>query len=339
MHSKHRLFLGYALEHLQSYATPCSAILSGTKEDEGKTAHGTNAKATDALDMLCWHWIAAASLLCTRTDTFCTIKKTRPSETLTSVLKRWPFSSFQPDATRDYNSIVVNPEVLYAQLRYVCIVMDSMGGVQGQAKAFGETSEEMKARFVFFFAQGLSVASKRGDEGTVLFILKILRTVFLSRDIRYLLSSQNDEQALLAQLLLIHDNSSAARGVPDRMPRGHTELEFFVADFIVSRDLCLKDILRRVRDAHTNGDQVGHGISARILHILLLSRSVCAECAFCFCCIGHIVLSADVLVPTGQSDCANPAAQALAVITECVEAYLFVPMESTFCNRFCIFCL
>ncbi|CAI5739297.1 unnamed protein product [Hyaloperonospora brassicae] len=255
MHSKHRLFLDYALEHLQSYATPCSAILSSTKEAEGKAAHGTNVEATGTLDVLCWHWIAAAPLLCTRTDTSCSIKKTRPSETLTSVLKKWAFSSVQPNAMRDYNAIAVNPEVLYAQLRYVCIAMDSMGGVQGQAKTFGEISAEMKARFVFFFAQGLSVAGKRGDEGTVLFILKVLRTVLLSRDIRHLLSSQNDEQALLSQLLLIHDNSSAARGVPDRMPRGQTELEFFVADFIVSRELCLTEILRRMQDAHTNGDQ------------------------------------------------------------------------------------
>uniref|UniRef100_M4BT26 Uncharacterized protein n=1 Tax=Hyaloperonospora arabidopsidis (strain Emoy2) TaxID=559515 RepID=M4BT26_HYAAE len=42
LHSKHHLFLGYALQHLRSYATPCCVILSGVEEATSETAHDRN---------------------------------------------------------------------------------------------------------------------------------------------------------------------------------------------------------------------------------------------------------------------------------------------------------
>ncbi|KAF1777198.1 hypothetical protein GQ600_27717 [Phytophthora cactorum] len=93
-----------------------------------------------------------ALLLCTRSDAFSRLQKLQPSKVLARVLEKWTFDTFETKEKSGSNSAVVNPEVVYAQLRYVCILMDSIGGVKGCSKSFGDFPTEMKAKFVFFYA-------------------------------------------------------------------------------------------------------------------------------------------------------------------------------------------
>uniref|UniRef100_A0AAV1V2S7 Uncharacterized protein n=1 Tax=Peronospora matthiolae TaxID=2874970 RepID=A0AAV1V2S7_9STRA len=255
LHSKHHPFLVYALQHLQSYAIPCCVILSGIEGATSEAAHDTSVNITAILDVLCWHWIAAVPLLCTRSTASCRIRETRPSETLTSVLQKWAFSFLEPKKVRGDNNAITNPEVIYAQLCYVCVLMDSIGRVKGHSKTYDEIAEETKAHFVFFFTQGLSVAVKRGDGGTALFVLKILRTALLSKAAQHMLSSQDDKQEFLSQLLHIHGNFSTSRRISDIMLQCQVELEFFVADFVIFREVFVTEILRRLQHAYTNSDK------------------------------------------------------------------------------------
>ncbi|KAF1777128.1 hypothetical protein GQ600_22682 [Phytophthora cactorum] len=119
------------------------------------------------LDMLCWHWETTAPVLCTRSDAFSRLQKLQPSKVLARVLEKWTFDTFETKEKSGSNSAVVNPEVVYAQLRYVCILMDSIGGVKGCSKSFGNFPTEMKAKFVFFYVQGLATATKNGNGTTV----------------------------------------------------------------------------------------------------------------------------------------------------------------------------
>ncbi|CAI5729295.1 unnamed protein product [Peronospora destructor] len=192
LHSVCRHFLVYALQHLQSYVTPCRIILSKMKELGDENGHVTVINDLAALDVLCWHWQTIVPLLCTRTDASCRIQKTRPLEVLTLALEKWAFSTVQPKAMDGSNSTVMNPEVIYAQLRYVCVLMDSIGGVKGCSKAFGGAHDETKARFLFFFIQ---------------------------------------------------------------VSQGQADLEFFVADFIISRNLFITEFIWRVQDAYTQSNQ------------------------------------------------------------------------------------
>ncbi|CAH0477116.1 unnamed protein product [Peronospora belbahrii] len=254
LHSARRQFLGYALQHLQSYVTPCRVILSSTKEVGSEHARCTILNDTGALDALCWHWQTTVPLLCTRTDSSCRIQATRSPEVLTSVLDEWAFSAIPPKAIHGSNHTVVNPEVIYAQLRYVCVLMDSIGGMKGCSKAFGDLPDEFKAYFIFFFIQGLSMAIKNESEETVLLILKVMRAVLLPNDtyVVNLFDSQDTEQELLAQLLRLHGNFAVAHEISDSVSQAQAELEFFVADFVISRDLFITEVIRRVQEAYTH---------------------------------------------------------------------------------------
>ncbi|RMX70298.1 hypothetical protein DD238_000012 [Peronospora effusa] len=257
LHSIRRKFLIYALQHLQSYVTPCSVILSSMKELGDENGHVTITNDLAALDVLCWHWETIVPLLCTRTDVSSQIRKTRPPEVLTSALEKWAFSTVQPKEMDGSNNTVINPEVIYAQLRYVCVLMDLLGGVKGCSKALDGVHEEIKARFLFFFIQGLSLATKNRAEDTVLLILKVMRAILLPSDVHVLnlLNSRDAEQELLSQLLHLHSNSY---GISDTVSQGQADLEFFVADFIISRNLFITEFIWRVQDAWTQSNQCGH---------------------------------------------------------------------------------
>ncbi|CAH0493130.1 unnamed protein product [Peronospora farinosa] len=254
LHSVRRQFLIYALQHLQSYVTPCSVILSSMKELGDENGHVTITNDLAALDVLCWHWETIVPLLCTRTDVSSQSRKTQPPEVLTSALEKWAFSTVQPKEMDGSNNTVINPEVIYAQLRYVCVLMDLLGGVKGCSKALDGVHEEVKARFLFFFIQGLSLATKNRAEETVLLILKVMRAVLLPSDVHVLnlLNSRDAEQELLSQLLHLHSNSY---GISDTVSQGQADFEFFVADFIISRNLFITEFIWRVQDAWTQSNQ------------------------------------------------------------------------------------
>ncbi|CAI5721312.1 unnamed protein product [Peronospora farinosa] len=254
LHSVRRQFLIYALQHLQSYVTPCSVILSSMKELGDENGHVTITNDLAALDVLCWHWETIVPLLCTRTDVSSQSRKTQPPEVLTSALEKWAFSTVQPKEMDGSNNTVINPEVIYAQLRYVCVLMDLLGGVKGCSKALDGVHEEVKARFFFFFIQGLSLATKNRAEETVLLILKVMRAVLLPSDVHVLnlLNSRDAEQELLSQLLHLHSNSY---GISDTVSQGQADFEFFVADFIISRNLFITEFIWRVQDAWTQSNQ------------------------------------------------------------------------------------
>ncbi|KAG2766751.1 hypothetical protein Pcac1_g21848 [Phytophthora cactorum] len=243
LYSARRQFLGYALQHLQEYVAACDSVLSSVNQVGDDT---TGVCIGPVLDMLCWHWETTAPVLCTRSDAFSRLQKLQPSKVLARVLEKWTFDTFETKEKSGSNSAVVNPEVVYAQLRYVCILMDSIGGVKGCSKSFGNFPAEIKAKFVFFYVQGLATATKNGNGTTVLLILKVLRTLLLPSDSLNLLSSRDEEQGLLSQLLRLNSNTSIPCG-----SQAQTELELFVADLIASRGLFITEIMCRVHGSHT----------------------------------------------------------------------------------------
>ncbi|KAG7393711.1 hypothetical protein PHYPSEUDO_004474 [Phytophthora pseudosyringae] len=242
LHSTRRQFLGYALQHLQAYVAACDAVLPGVNGVDGDTTRGSDENIRSVLDALCWHWETTVPILCTRTDASSRIQKQQPLEVLARVLKNWTLDTF---GTKGKS---VNPEVVYAQVRYACVLMDSMGGVKGCSKAFLDFTAEVKVCFVFFFVQRLATATKNGNDTTVLLILKVLRTVLLPSDTCILLNSQDDEQELLSQLLRLHTN---ARGISGSGSQVQTDLELFIADFMISRDLFISELTSRIQDSHT----------------------------------------------------------------------------------------
>lgn len=242
------------------------------KKLEGENEHVTIINDLAALNVLCWHWETIAPLLCTRSGVSCRIQKTRPSEVLNSALEKWAFSTVQPKKMDSSSSTVINPEVIYAQLRYVCVLMDSIGGVKGCTKALSGVHEEVQPRFLFFFVQGLTLTTKNGAEETVLLILKVMRAVLLSSDVHLLtmLNSRNAEQNLLSQLLHLHSNSFSACVISDLVSQGQADLEFFVADFIISRNLFITELTWRVQDANTQNNQVSRMLLIGSCAIVLL---------------------------------------------------------------------
>ncbi|ETK88464.1 hypothetical protein L915_07274 [Phytophthora nicotianae] len=244
LHSTRRQLLGYAIQHLLAYVTACDVVLpSKNRNGDGNTGVDNQT----VLDVLCWHWETTAPVLCTRSVAFARVQKHQPSKVLARVLERWATDTY---ATRDKPGIV-NPEVVNAQLRYVCLLMDSIGGVKGCSKAFGDFSAEMKANFVFFFVHGLTTAVKNGNYTTVLLVLEVLRTLLLPSDSLSLLDSRDEEQGLLSQLLRSHGRSTVTRVVSDIGSEAQTELELFVADFIISRGLLITELVCRVDGTHT----------------------------------------------------------------------------------------
>ncbi|KUF99969.1 Histone acetyltransferase ESA1 [Phytophthora nicotianae] len=244
LHSTRRQLLGYAIQHLLAYVTACDVVLpSKNRNGDGNTGVDNQT----VLDVLCWHWETTAPVLCTRSVAFSRVQKHQPSKVLARVLERWATDTY---ATRDKPGIV-NPEVVNAQLRYVCLLMDSIGGVKGCSKAFGDFSAEMKANFVFFFVHGLTTAVKNGNYTTVLLVLEVLRTLLLPSDSLSLLDSRDEEQGLLSQLLRSHGRSTVTRVVSDIGSEAQTELELFVADFIISRGLLITELVCRVDGTHT----------------------------------------------------------------------------------------
>ncbi|KAL4124940.1 hypothetical protein PRIC2_008533 [Phytophthora ramorum] len=246
--STRREFLSYALQHLQWYATACDALLLSK---HGEAATGSDLNEVVVLDMMCWHWEATASLLCTRSEASSQIQNNQPSEVLSRALKRWILSvlDIKPNTDRD----TTNREVLYAQLRYICILLDSIGGVKGCSQAFKSLSTETKQYFVFIFVRGMATAIKKGDEAAVCFILKVLRSVLLPSDAFGLLATHDDEQELLSQLLRLCDNELAVpvhSGFTANGSQDQTELELFVADFIISRELFITEIVVNLQDFH-----------------------------------------------------------------------------------------
>ncbi|KAI9907080.1 hypothetical protein PsorP6_003901 [Peronosclerospora sorghi] len=265
-HSMHRRFLVAAVEHLQSYASPCKIILKNGVGHESPSNICLN--VTTALNVLSWHWVASVPVFCTRIDVFIRVQKISLSENFSRVLKKVIYEATM-DGSYDTNTPA---EVMYAQLRYVCLVMDSVGREKGCYKVLEESSQEIKTAFVVVFTHSLSLASRNGAEGTIRLILRVFRTVFLTGERLQLLSSQDEEQELLSQLLRIHDSAVEAKGNSDGLSQCLDELEFFLADYVISRDLFITEILRRLQDAYTQCDLV-----SRVLK-LNLAASTC-RCA------------------------------------------------------------
>ncbi|KAF4135780.1 hypothetical protein GN958_ATG15004 [Phytophthora infestans] len=239
-HSARRQFLGYVLQHVQAYVEACDVALSSVN---GIGADIVDVNIGAVLNVLCWHWEMTAPLLCTRSDALSRIQKQQPSKVLARVLEKWI-----RDILEDRENFRANPEVVQAQLRYVCLLMDSMGEMKGCSKSFGDFSAETKAKFVLFYVQGLATATRDDNGVTVLLILKVLRTLLLPGDTLNLLSSRDEEQGLLSQLLCLNRNSSIAPG-----SLAQAELELTIADFIISRDLFITEIVCQVQDTQTPG--------------------------------------------------------------------------------------
>jgi len=237
-HSSRRQFLVYALQHLQAYVEACDTVVQDLNED-----HDSNAVA--AIGVLCWHWEAAASLLCTRSDVSSRIQQNQPTEIFVRVLKKWSDHKLYSKHSS------ASPAVVYAQLHYVCVLMDSMGGVKGCAKALESLSAEAKAYVVFNMVGGLSTAARNGDDAAVLFVVKVLRAVLSTSSGLNLLSTQDEEQEVLSELLRLHGTAHLPSGTSGTGSRGDTELEFFVADLIISRSLLITELVRRAGDSHT----------------------------------------------------------------------------------------
>ncbi|KAL3666540.1 hypothetical protein V7S43_008171 [Phytophthora oleae] len=243
LHSRRRQFLGYALQHLQAYVVASDSLLSSVDGDKGDT-RDLDVSVRVALDVLCWQWEATASMFCTRSDASSRIQK-QSAEILARVVT---FDTFSTKENSTLSGSIFNPEELYAKLRYVCVLMDSIGGVKGCSKAFGAFPVESKASFIFLFVKGLSTATKDGNNASVLLVLQVLRALMLAGDAFHLLSSREEEQELLSELLRVHSNAWATRGNSDCSLQAQTELELFIADFIISRGLFVTGLEQRVRD-------------------------------------------------------------------------------------------
>lgn len=249
LHSTRRQFLGYALLNLQSYTEICKTLEANVT--------GLTSDAVAGLDVLCWHWCATASLLCTRSDVSSLIKKNQPHEVLARLLRRWTADALINKLDSGRRRMATNPELVYSQLRYVCLLMDAAGGIKACSKAFEGFPVDMKASFVFFFVYGLSVANKSGDEAALQLTLNVLRAVLLPSDPLHLLSSRDEEQELLSQLLREVGSDSIARTVSHHDSQAQTELELFVVDFIISRKLVITDLVMWMQDSHSKTIQVG----------------------------------------------------------------------------------
>ncbi|KAG1700280.1 hypothetical protein DVH05_012085 [Phytophthora capsici] len=243
LHSKRRQFLGYALQNLQTYVETCDSLLSSLDGDN--TARDLDISVPVALDVLCWQWEVTASMFCSRSDAFSRIQK-QSTEILAQVVTKWTYNLLSTKENSKLNRCSFDSEMIYAQLRYVCVLMDSMGGLNGCSKAFGSFDVETKASFVFLFAKGLSTASDEGNGTSILLALLVLRALLIPDDAFHLLNSKEEEQELLSQLIHSHSNVWT-RDSSDSMLQAQTEMEMFIADFIISRGLFITELVQRVR--------------------------------------------------------------------------------------------
>ncbi|GMF60694.1 unnamed protein product [Phytophthora fragariaefolia] len=246
LHSPRRQFLGYALQQLQAYVDMCKMLLPTNCELAGGRPTVPVSSVVAEVDVLCWHWEVTAPLLCTRSKVSLDIKENRPHEVLARIVRKWSESI---QSGRQGN--VTNPNMIYAQLRYICILMDSIGGIIRCSKAFEGFSVELRTHFLFFFVKGMTLASGCGDDSSIRLTLNILRAVLVPSDRLNLLNSRDEEQQLLSELLREIGSISTLLKRGHKTSQTQTELEFFVADLIVSRKLYITELVTWLQDCNS----------------------------------------------------------------------------------------
>ncbi|TDH70747.1 uncharacterized protein CCR75_005151 [Bremia lactucae] len=261
-YSIHRQFLHCAVKHLQSYVEICDIVLAnGAGEDCG------DGSIQGALNVLYWHWDLAVSLFCTRADSFCRGQKHQPYNVLSRILKKWTFDTFIVEKTDSQQ----NPEFVYAQMRYVCMLFDVIGGT-GCTKAFQMISDEMKLQILYFYVRGLAIAVTNTNTATVRLCVHVLRAVLLPSEVLNRAISRDDEQGLLSQLLSIMSDSPTACGGLNIGLEFLTDLGVFIADFIISRGLFLSNLLRRLNDTHSSNVMSIVSLAQTLLHQLNITN-------------------------------------------------------------------
>ncbi|KAL7693337.1 hypothetical protein Plhal304r1_c004g0016081 [Plasmopara halstedii] len=238
-HSIRRQFLRFALQHLQSYVLTCDIVFSSVEWADGDCKIINNRVN---LDVLCWHWVTTVPILCTRTHAISAKTKHRSFKVLTQILKLCNLSFIKSKDKSDQNDVSSNPEIVYSQSRHVCILLDSMGGLRGCLQAFENISQEAKADFVCFFVQILATATKDGNIATTQLSANVLRVLLLPDDVLKIFSSKDDEQGFLSQLIRLNGDSLLARGESCSELEAQTELELFISDFIISRELFITEL-------------------------------------------------------------------------------------------------
>ncbi|GMF10545.1 unnamed protein product [Phytophthora lilii] len=255
MHSPRRQFLSYALEHLHAYVKACDNLFRIVDADGCRLGKDSDSNILEALDVLCWHWETTVPMVCTRSDVSSRIQKNQPGEVLVRVLRKWSVDVLNTKGKLGGRRVVLSPEVAYAQLRYVCILMDFAGGIKGCSKAFEGFSAVTKTYFVGFFIRVLSIARKNRDDIAVVTILKVLRAVLLHDDAFNLLSSRDEEQTFLSQLLRLHSNALPVYNNSERWASNQAELEFFISEFVIARELFITELVARIKDSSSQANQ------------------------------------------------------------------------------------
>lgn len=259
-HSKRRQFLSFAIQHLQSYVLTCNIVLPRVNEVDDDS---TNAHSRVIVDLVCWHWVKTVPILCTRTHIYSRKQKIRPSKLLAQVLEMCTLSLINSEEQNGDNNARVNSEIIYAQVRYICVLLDTVGGVQGYFKAFESFPVGIKAKIVFCFVQSLATATKYGNSAATRMSVNVLRSLLLPSDPLNLLSSQDEEQGLLSQLLRLNSNMLLTRGDSLDELEAQINLELLIADFIISRGLFITELLKELYENR----------KARLMSVLSLVRT------------------------------------------------------------------
>lgn len=188
--SARKKFLLLALNQLSQYTEICRATMART-----------SSAASEAIEMVCWHWNASAMLLCTRSETVLRIRKTKPLVALKTAILR--------------SSADNNMELLAARLRRLCILLSLTTGSRGNT-LIDELSQDLEAKgkLLLLLVRALKASIEQKNQLLLVFATQLIHTLVLHEGgygsayrPKQLLETEEDWRALLSLLLHTFKNA------------------------------------------------------------------------------------------------------------------------------------